>query len=101
MPRRRRRKVTRHQPPGCWPRGTDIVITYKGLDLDRDAKIRKALGRYSTGSGMMLLGNARERDHTATIPDDHYDRVIAKLLLIPAVRVKKLVQKWVTVRRAS
>lgn len=61
---RRRKRAPRRRH---W-RGTEIVVTYKSVDHDKDRAIRKALGAYETGSGF-AFGNA-ERDHTATVPED-------------------------------
>jgi len=88
--RRRRGPVRRY-----W-RGTDIVVTYKGLDREKDRAVRAALGKYDTGSGFGF--DSGQRDHTATVPDDDLAKVLHALKKIRGVRTKKLVLKWVLVR---
>lgn len=92
--RRSRRKPLRTRRH--W-RGTDLVVTYKGgLDADKDRVVRKALGKYDTGSGFSFMNG--ERDHTATVPDDDFDHVLGALKKIRGIRVKKRVTKWVLCR---
>jgi hypothetical protein len=89
------RRRYRGRPVRHW-RGTDIVVTYKGLDHDKDRAVRKALGKYDTGSGFAF--GERERDHTATVPEDDLVRVLSALKKIRGVRTKKCVVKWVLCR---
>jgi hypothetical protein len=93
--KRRRHSKRKGRPIRRW-RGTDIVVTYKGLDRDKDRAVRAALGKYDTGSGMSF--NDGERDHTATVPEDDLPRVLRELKKIPGIRTKRLVQKWVLCR---
>lgn len=90
------RRTAKRRPVRRYWRGTDIVVTYKGLDHDKDRAVRKALGRYDTGSGFLF--GEDERDHTATVPDDDFDRVVGALKKIRGIRVKKRVTKWVLCR---
>jgi hypothetical protein len=95
MTRRRRRSKHKGRPVRHW-RGTDIVVTYKGIDHDKDRAVRKALGKYDTGSGFGF--DDGQRDHTATVPEDDLARVLGALKKIPGIRAKRLVQKWVLCR---
>lgn len=81
-------------------RGTKLCVDYganAGIDVAKDAKIIRALGKYSTGSGMSLLDD-RRRDFSATVPDDALVRVLAALKKIRGIRTRRLVQKWVVCR---
>ena len=83
---------------GHW-RGVELAVTYNGahgIDGEKDRAIRQALGKYETGSGFSFP--TRVRDHSATVPEDDFARVLSALKKIPGVRVKKLVQKWVLCR---
>jgi hypothetical protein len=91
MPSRKRRSKSDNPV-----RGTDIVVTYKGLNGDKDAAVREALGEYATGSGF-LFGDDR-RDHTATVPDEDLKRVLRALKKIRGIRTKRCVVKWVLCR---
>jgi hypothetical protein len=94
---RRRLRKNKNRPVRRHWRGTDIVVIYKsGVDSDKDRAVRKALGKYETGSGFSFMTG--ERDHTATVPDDDLDRVIGVLKKIRGVKTKKLVMKWVLCR---
>lgn len=100
MKKLRASKIRRHRKSSETPRrrpqwrGTEIVVTYKGdPDHDRDRAIRKALGKYETGSGFSFM--TRERDHTATVPDDDFAHVIGNLRAIAGTTTKKLVRSWV------
>ena len=93
--RRRKSRTKVRRPIRRW-RGTDIVVTYKGLDHDKDRAVRAALGKYATGSGFGF--NDGQRDHTATVPEDDLAHVLRELKKIRGVRTKKLVQKWVLCR---
>lgn len=92
---RRRRSKRKGRPIRRW-RGTDIVVTYKGLDHDKDRAVRKALGKYDTGSGFGFDDGMR--DHTATVPEDDLARVLRDLKKIRGVRTKRRVVKWVLCR---
>jgi hypothetical protein len=92
----RRRSSLKKHPRHHW-RGTDIVVTYKGgVDGEKDRTVRKALGKYENGSGFSFMTG--ERDHTATVPDDDFDRVIGALKKIRGIKTKKRVTKWVLCR---
>lgn len=94
--RTKRRKNIKRTRTRHW-RGTDLVVTYKsGLDRDKDRAIRKALGKYETGSGYALASS--ERDHTATVPEGDLKRVLRMLKKIRGIKTKRLVQKWVVCR---
>jgi hypothetical protein len=91
----RRRRGIKRRRTWHW-RGTDITVTYKGLDHEKDRAIRKAIGKYDTGSGFLF--SESERDLTATVPEDDLARVLRELKKIRGIRTKKLVQKWVLCR---
>jgi hypothetical protein len=93
---KRKRRSKRKGPAIRYWRGTDIVVTYKGLDHDKGRAVRKALGKYDTGSGFGFDGG--QRDHTATVPEGDLVRVLSALKKIPGVRTKKCVVKWVLCR---
>ena len=95
MTQRKRRSKSKRNPVRHW-RGTDIVVTYKGLDHDKDRAVRKALGKYDTGSGFGF--DDGQRDHTATVPEDDLARVLRALKKIRGIRTKKCVVKWVLCR---
>jgi hypothetical protein len=98
--RRRDIKRARYRRPAVrhW-RGTELSITYQGLDRTKDIAIRKALGKYDLGSGFIVRGEgAGTRDHAATVPEDDLARVLAALKKIPGIRTKKCVVKWVLCR---
>jgi hypothetical protein len=97
----RRTKFRRRQRRGVRPRrhwrGTELVVTYKGgVDGEKDRAVRKALGKYENGSGFSFMTG--ERDHTATVPDDAFARVVRELKKIRGITTKKLVKKWVRCR---
>lgn len=78
---------------------TDVVVEYQGdIDLAKDRVIRKALGRFSTGSGYSFVGKRGSRDFAATIPDKDLVRVLAALKKIRGIRTRRLVSKWVVCR---
>lgn len=95
---RRRKGIKRRRGIRHW-RGTELVVTYSGahgIDGEKDRAIRKALGKYETGSGFSFPEHVR--DHTATVPDDDFANVLGKLKKIRGITTKKLVQKWVCCR---
>lgn len=94
----RRRKGIKRSRRHFW-RGIDLAVTYNGahgIDGEKDRAIRKALGKYETGSGFLF--STCVRDHSATVPEDDFDNVLGVLKKIRGIRVKKLVQKWVLCR---
>lgn len=95
--RRRRKRDKRYQLVRRQWRGTNIVVIYKGpLDHDKDQAVRKALGQYDTGSGFSFASG--ERDLTATVPDDDFERVLGELKKIRGIKIKKQVIDWVLCR---
>lgn len=90
-----RRRKSQSKPIRRW-RGTELVVTYNGLDHDKDHAVRKALGKYDTGSGMCLTNG--KRDHTATVPESDLPRVLGALKKIGGIRTKRLVMKWILCR---
>ena len=91
----RRRRGIKRRRVRHW-RGTELVVIYKGLDRNKDCAIRKALGKYETGSGFLFPEH--ERDHTATVFEDDLARVLRELKKIRGIRTKRLVKKWVLCR---
>lgn len=81
---------------------TCLTVTYKctslesRLNTEKDAAIRKALGKYETGSGYSFSDGVR--DHSATVPDNALKTVLRDLKKIRGITTKKLVQKWVLCR---
>ena len=95
---RGRKGIKRWRSRQHW-RGVDLSVTYDGahgIDDEKDRAIRKALGKYETGSGFSFPEHVR--DHSATVPEDAFDDVLGALKKIRGVRIKKLVQKWVLCR---
>ena len=97
-PKSRRRRTSKNRSQRWYWRGTDIVVTYKKnvLDHDKDRAVRKALGKYDTGSGFSFMTGGR--DITATVPDDDLANVLGKLKKIRGITTKKRVTKWVLCR---
>lgn len=89
------RRTRRRRTSPCRD-GVDIVVTFPGLDWSKDRAIRRALGKYETGSGFAV--DDRQRDHTATVPPDALARVLKQLKTIRGIRTRRLVQKWVLCR---
>lgn len=98
--RRSEKRSRRKRPLVSRLFGTELAVIYDGgvhgIDREKDRAIRKALGTYATGSGFSFP--ERERDHSATVPEDDLAHVLGELKKIRGIRVKRLVQKWVRCR---